>query len=321
MISSFQKYRKNNFYLIAKYLDMSQLSLIIKNEYLTDVRNKSFWIGTLLVPVFFIGFSIFIGFMMQDTESLQKMSNPTATDPNDLSGIQVLGMLTGIFLAMFLMIYGAQIFNKVKKEKCNRIMEVLATSVTGRTMMLGKIISVALVGLTQLMIWLSMIVFCCIAISTIFKPDIPWDKLMDMRVFMAMVWSVLFFVGGYIFYGAIYAACGAMTDKDNENQGYMTLITFLLLGSFYIGQYAAAHPDNGFVIFCSFFPFTAPTIAAVNAIAADSVPLWQTLISVISLYLFATLSVVFAGKIYTASLLLKGKKFTPKDLILFMKMK
>ncbi len=299
---------------------MSQLGLIIKNEYLTDVRNKSFWIGTILVPILFFAFSVFIGFMMQDSDTLQKMSNPTAPDPDEMSGIQVLGMMTGIFLAMFLMIYGAQIFNKVKKEKCNRIMEVLATSVTGRTMMLGKILSVGLLGLTQMIIWVGLIVLGCVAVITVFHPDIPWDELMDTRVYCAIVWSVLFFVGGYIFYGSIYAACGAMTDKDNENQGYMTLITFLLLGSFYIGQFAVMHPENAFVIFCSFFPFTSPTIAAVNAISG-SVPLWQTLLSLVSLYIFAALSVSFAGKIYTSSLLLKGKKFTPKDLILFMKMK
>jgi len=299
---------------------MNQLSLIIKNEYLTDVRSKSFWIGTILVPILFIAFGIFMGFLMQDSEVTQKMANPAAPDPENMSGMQVLGMLTGIFLAMFLMIYGAQIFNKVKKEKCNRIMEVLATCVTGRTMMLGKILSVGLLGLTQLIIWVGLILLGCAAVITIFDPNIPWEELNDIRVYMAMVWSLLFFIGGYVFYGSIYAACGAMTDKDNENQGYMTLITFLLLGSFYIGEFAVTHPSNALVLFCSFFPFTSPTISAVNAIA-QNVPIWQSTLSLFVLYFFAALSVSFAGKIYTSSLLLKGKKFTPKDLILFMKMK
>lgn len=299
---------------------MNQLGLIIKNEYLTDVRTKSFWIGTIIMPVAFIAFSVFIGLMMDDSETMQKMANPTASDPSEMTGMQALGMITGVFLAMFLMIYGAQIFNKVKKEKCNRIMEVLATSVTGRTMMMAKIISVALVGLTQLVIWALMIGVSAFAIITVFQPDIPWGKLLDSRVAMAAVWSLLFFVGGYFFYGSIYAACGAMTDKDNENQGYMTLITFLLLGSFYIGQFAATHADNAFVIFCEFFPFTSATIGSVNAISGME-PLWQTILAVVVLYAFAFLAVSFAGKIYTSSLLMKGKKFTPKDLLLFLKMK
>lgn len=299
---------------------MSQLGLIVKNEYLSDISNKSFWIGTIIMPIAFIAFGVFIGWMMDDSEAMQKMANPTASDPSEMTGMQALGMLTGIFLAMFLMIYGAQIFNKVKKEKCNRIMEVLATSVTGRTMMLAKIIAVALVGITQLVIWILMVGIGVVAVITIFQPDIPWVKLLDTRVAMAAVWSILFFIGGYVFYGAIYAACGAMTDKDNENQGYMTLITFLLLGSFYVGQFAATHADNAFVIFCEFFPFTSATIGSVNAIAGSE-PLWQTILALVVLYGFAFLSVSFAGKIYTSSLLLKGKKFSPKDLLLFMKMK
>lgn len=299
---------------------MSQLGLIIKNEYLTDIKSKSFWIGTILVPMLFIAFSVFIGVMMEDSDTMQKMANPTAPDADDLSGTQVLGMLTGIFLAMFLMIYGAQIYNKVRKEKCNRIMEVLATCVTGRTMMLGKIISVGLIGFTQLIIWIGLILLGLFAIVTVFDPDIPWNELNDPRVYNALIWSILFFIGGYVFYGAIYAACGAMTDKDNENQGYMTLITFLLLASFYIGEFAVTHSSNGFVIFCTYFPFTAPTIATVNAVAGN-VAVWQSLLSLLILYGFAALSVSFAGKIYTSSLLMKGKKFTPKDLLLFMKMK
>ncbi len=299
---------------------MSQLGLIIKNEYLTDIRTKSFWIGTLVAPLLFIGFSIFIGFMMEDSDTMRKMSNPMIDESDNMTGMQLFGMISGIFLAMFLMIYGSQIFGKVKKEKCNRIMEVLATCVTGRTMMLGKIISVGLVGLTQFAIWAALCILFGIGVAFIFHPDIPWGFLTDTRFIMGLFWSIIFFIGGYIFYGSIYAACGAMTDKDNENQGYMTLITFLLLGSFYIGEYAVEHAGNAFVVFCSYFPFTSPTIGAATAVSGE-VPLWQTILSVVVLYFFAWLSVSFSGKIYTSSLLLKGKKFTPKDILVFFKSK
>lgn len=299
---------------------MNQLGLIIKNEYLTDIRNKSFWITTFIAPILMFAFGIFTGYMMEDSDSLQKISNPTAPDPKEMTGMQIFGMFTGILLALFLMIYGSQIFNKVKKEKCNRIMEVLATSVTGRTMMLGKVISVGLLGITQLVLWFGIILLGLMAVITVFNPDIPWDKILDFRVLVGAIWSFLFFVGGYIFYGAIYAACGAMTDKDNENQGYMTLITFLLLGSFYIAQYAVTHSSSPLVVFCSFFPFTSATVASVNAVA-QSVPLWESFLAVVVLYTFAAFSVIFAGKIYTGSLLLKGTKFSPRDILLFLKMK
>lgn len=297
---------------------MSQLGLIIKNEYLTDLKSKSFWISTILVPIIFGAFSIFIGFLVQDSEATKKLANPAAPDPSEMTGIQSMGMLCGIFLALFLMIYGAQIFNKVKKEKTNRVMEVLATCVTGRTMMLGKIISVGLLGLTQILIWIALVVAIVGAILVAVAESIPFEYLTDSRIYLGLMWSMLFFLGGYIFYGSIYAACGAMTDKDNENQAYMTIITFLLLGSFYIGEFAVTNSSNPFVIFCSFFPFTSPTIAAVNAVAG-AVPVWQSIIALAVLYIFAALSVSLSGKIYTSSLLLKGKRFTPKDILLFLK--
>lgn len=299
---------------------MNKLKIIIKNEYITDVNTRSFWIGTIIVPVLFVGFSLFIGFLIGDSDMGRKMANPAAPEPDEMSGMQVIGMLSGIMLAIFLMIYGAQIYNKVKKEKVNRVIEILATSVTGRTMMLGKIISVGLVGLTQLLVWILMIAALLGGLVIIANIEIPWNYITDIRIIGGLVWSFLFFLGGYVLYGSLYAACGAMTDKDNENQGYMTAITFLLLGSFYIGEYAVTNSTSAFVTFCSYFPFTSPTIGAVNAVAG-SVPLWQSILSLVSVYFFAALAVALSGKIYTSSLLLKGKKFTPKDIILFLKSK
>lgn len=298
---------------------MSQLGIIIKNEYLTDIRTKSFWIGTFVLPGLSILFGIFMGFMMSESDVMRKTSTPVVS-PDEISGMQVLGMLMGIFLAVFLMIYGSQIFNKVKKEKCNRIVEILATSVSGRTMMLGKIISVALVGFTQIVLWIASIAVIFYFFVVVFSPEIPWNEFLDARIPMAFLWCVLFFIGGYVFYGSLYAACGAMTDRDNENQTYMTAITFVLLSSFYIGQFAVTNASHIFVTICSFIPLTSPVIGCVNAISGE-VPLYQSVLSVVLLYAFAVLAVVFAGKIYTSSILLKGKKLTPSDIILFFKMK
>lgn len=301
---------------------MSQLGIIIKNEYLTDIRSKSFWIGTFILPILMIGFGVFVGFMAEDSDIMKDMANPGASsaDMENMSGMQILGLFSGIMLCLFLMIYGSQIYNKVKKEKCNRIVEVLATCVSGRTMMLAKIVSVALVGFTQLLLWTITLISGAIVLVFIFNVDIPWNELPALKLIVSLIWMIGYFLGGYIFYGSIYAACGAITDKDNENQAYMTIITFLLLGSFYIGEFAATNPTSPFVTFCSFFPFTSPVIGAVNAIAG-AVPWYISVLSLLSLAAFATLSVIFSGKLYTSSILMKGKSFTPKDIITFLKMK
>ncbi len=301
---------------------MSQLSLIIKNEYLTDVRSKSFWLSTILVPLLMVGFGVFGGIMASQSESMGSImeSLPTTPDSEQMTGMKVLGMLLGLFLTLFLMMYGAMIFNKVRAEKCNRIVEILATSVEGKTMMLAKIIAVGLTGLTQLFLWGLIIAVIGIGLILVFAPEIPLDILADSRIWTSFAWAIAFFLGGYVFFGSLYAACGALTDKDNENQAYMTVITFILLGSFYIGQFAVDHGDSTFAQICGYIPFTSPTIGCVNAVTGVA-PVWQTLLSLVILYASAAVALSISGKIYSCSLLLKGKNFTPKDIVTFIKSK
>lgn len=299
---------------------MSQIGIIIKRELSADLKTKSFWLATILLPILFVGFSFFIGFMMKDSDMTRQMANPVAPEPDEVSPLQAIGMIVGVFLSIFLMIYGSQIYNKVKTEKCNRIVEILATCVEGRTMMLAKVISVGIVGLIQVLSWIALCLVIAFGFVIVFNVDIPWHHLLDSRVIMGIIWGIVFFLGGYLFYGSLYAAAGALTDKDNENQAYMTILTFILLFSFYVGEFAVTHSDNAFVVFCSFFPFTSATIASVNAIAG-TVPLWQSIASAVVLWIFAILTLSLSGKIYTSSLLLKGKKLGPKDLLTFLRTK
>ena len=298
---------------------MSQLSAIISNEYKMDIQGKSFWITTFMMPILVVGFGIFIGYISQDSDAMKDVMSPTTTE-DDLSGMQILGMLVGMFLTMFIMIYGAQIFNKVKNEKTNRIVEIIVACVPGRTMMLAKVISVGLVGMTQLLLWGGLIAALIFVVYLIAPINIPIESILDIRIIMAFIWSIIFFIGGYIFYGSLFAAVGALTDRNNENQEYMTIITFILMASLYIGIYAVDNPGSTLTEWCSYIPFTSSTIAAVGAITGN-VPLWKTIISIIALYVSAGISLSIAGKIYTSALLLKGKKLMLKDIAVFLKSK
>lgn len=299
---------------------MSQLSLIIKTELLTDLKGKAFWISTIVAPLVLIGFGIVVGFLMSDT-TFTKLNNEIVSsnsDPSDLSPAQVTGMMVGMFLTFFLMIYGSMIFQKVKTEKCNRIMEILCTCVESRTLMLGKIIAVGLVGVTQLLVWSALIILAVTVGFMLFPFAIPWDLLTHPLLYKALAAMILYFIGGYVLFGSLYAACGAITDKDNENQIYMTVITFLLLGAFYIGQYAVDHGNAALSVACTFIPFTSPTVGTINTISG-AVPMWQSLLSLALLYASALLSVAVAGKLYKASMMFKGKNFTPSDIITFIR--
>ncbi|MCH5227539.1 MAG: ABC transporter permease [Muribaculaceae bacterium] len=299
---------------------IDQLKLIVQTEYLTDIRSKGFWIGTFIVPIIVIAFGGICGVLMAQSDSFANTINdlPTQPDPNEMTAAKAIGMMAGIFLTFFLMIYGAMIFNKVKAEKCNRIMEIICTSVPGKTLMLGKILSVGLTGLTQLLIW-GLLIFAGVTVFfIIFGFDVPWHYLTAGKTYLAITWTLLYFIGGYVLFGSLYAACGAITDKDNENQAYMTVITFVLLGAFYLGQFAVDNGDSTLAVICSYIPFTSPTVGTVAAVSGVA-PIWQTVTSLAVLYFADLICVGFAGKLYRSSMLLKGKQFTPKDLVVFLR--
>ena len=301
-------------------ISLRQLKIIVRNEFLTDIRNKTFWISTLLVPIVLVVIGGLFGYLMSESDTFTKTVNELPTQPSedDITPAKAAGMLLGMFLTFFLMGYGAMIFNKVKSEKCNRIMEIISTCVDGKIMMLAKIISVGLTGLLQMFIWFAMIVLAISGFVLIFQSNIPWDYLTNSKTYLALLWMFLYFVGGYIFFGSLYAACGAITDKDNENQTYMTILTFMLLGAFYIGEFAVDNGTSGLAVACSYIPFTSPTVGTINAVSGAA-PLWQTLLSLGILYICALFCLSIAGKLYRSSMLLKGKQFSPKDLITFIR--
>lgn len=301
---------------------MNQLKLIIKNEYITDVRAKSFWISTFLVPIIMVLFGVVVALLMDDSDAMRKVGEVSSmqSEDSELTGRQVFGMLIGMMLTIFLTVYGSQIFNKVKVEKTNRIIEVMATCVTGRTMMLGKIISVGLVGITQLLLWSIVIVLFSALLLLVFSPMLDFAALLRPDILCGLGWGVLYFIGGYIFFGSLFAAAGAMTDRNNENQEYISVITIVMMLSLYIGIYAVDNGDSTLSLICSFIPLTSPTVATVNSVSG-AFSWWQSLLALLTLYLFAGMTLAFSGKLYTSSMLLTGKKLSPKDIIVFLKSK
>lgn len=301
---------------------MSKLGIIISNEVKTDISAKSFWISTFVVPIVLILFGVCAGLLMEGSDSFMNFTNGMSAgpEPDDLTPLKALAMMLGIFPVLFLMMYGAMVFNKVRTEKCNRIVEILATCVDGRTMMMAKIVAVGIVGILQLALWMLLLLLFGSLFILMAGIGIPWDILTSSALWLAFMWAFLYFIGGYVFYAALYAAVGAMTDKNNENQGYMTLLTMALLASFYIGEYAIDHSTGAFALVCSYIPFTSSTILTVTS-AAQEAPLWLSLTGLAALYAFALLAVSVSGKIYTSSLLLKGKKLSPADIVTFIRSK
>lgn len=299
---------------------MSKLTTMVSMECRMDLKTKSFWISTFLVPVLIVLFGIFIGYMTEQSDAMKAVGESTSHADN-LSGIQTLGMVCGVFLTMFVMMYGAQIFNKVKTEKCNRIVEVLISSVSGKSVMLAKVISVAIVGLIQMLIWALLVVGILIFVYLMFSPEgMDFTKLLSWPVIGGLLLAILYFTGGFVFYGALFAAAGALTDRNNENQGYLSLLMMLLMVSFYVGIFATDAQDSTLATVCFYLPLTSTTVGAVQSVAGIAT-WWQTLLSLLTLFVSAYLALVVAGKIYTSAVLLKGKKFSIKDIVTFLRVK
>ncbi|MDE6022708.1 MAG: ABC transporter permease [Muribaculaceae bacterium] len=305
---------------------MNKLKLIIINEYKTAVGRKSFWIMTFIFPVLMLAFGIVMGLLMSDSSStmsiMDSINDKTGITPEEetMTAAKAVSMMVGVILTMAMLVCGSQIMQMVRQEKTNRIMEFLATCVTGRTMLTAKIISVALICLTQVLLWAGCLVLFGIGFIIVFDISIPWHYLLHPLLWKTLIWSILYFIGGFMMFSSLFAACGALTDSNNENQQYLTILMMFVLASMYIGMYAVDHPTSVLAQVCAYFPLTSPTVGAVNAITGE-VPVWSSILSLIVLYVCAYGAIVIGGKIYASSMLLRGSSLTPKAIMAFIKAK
>lgn len=305
---------------------MNKLKLIIANEYKTAVGRKSFWIMTFVFPVLMVAFGVIMGFLMSESDSttsiMDSINDSTGLTPDEesMSAAKAVAMMVGVILTMAMLICGSQIMQMVRQEKTNRIMEFLATCVPGRTMLTAKIISVALITLTQVALWGILIIFFVAGLMFVFDFSIPWEVLLHPLFWKSVMWTLLYFIGGYMMFSSLFAACGALTDSNNENQQYLSVLMMFVLAAMYIGMFAVDHPTSVLAQVCAYFPLTSPVVGAVNAITGE-VPLWTTILSLVVLYACAYGSIVIGGKIYASSMLLKGSSITPKAIVAFIKSK
>lgn len=235
---------------------------------------------------------------------------------------------------MFIIIYGVRVMRSVLEEKNNRVVEIIISSVKPFELMMGKILGVTMVALTQFIVWISMSVIGALVLNSGFtsiQKNIPGgdesvlSKLDILQIFTQVSHSLLelnfpliifvfivFFLLGYIFYSSIYAAIGSAVDNETETQQF-TLFAILPLTLGMYGSFSLMNnPDGPLGFWLSIIPFTSPV--AMIARIPYGVPAWQIALS-ISLLLGTTIFMIFlAGKIYRVGILMYGNKATLKEL-------
>ncbi|TVP49860.1 MAG: ABC transporter permease [Mongoliibacter sp.] len=250
-----------------------------------------------------------------------------------------IGFSTGILIYIFIFVYGNQIMHGVIEEKSSRIVEILVSSLKPFQLMMGKIIGIGAVGLTQFLIWMVLISSVSFFVIGYFGMQMPQQQVMEMAnpqltssintetpeiagilevikeinfVKLALTF-IFYFLGGYLLYGAFFAAIGAAVDAPSEAQQFMLPITIPLLIA-YMGLFVFVlnDPNSNVSFWLSIVPFTSPI--AMMGRASYGIPLFDLALSMSLLIIGFLFSTWVAGKIYRIGILVHGTKINYKTL-------
>jgi len=249
----------------------------------------------------------------------------------------VFGMITAFIIYMFIVIYGAQVMSGVVQEKTNRIVEVIVSSVKPFELMMGKIIGIALVGLTQVFLWVVLTVgimfFVNSSMGNVLSPDtvnqlqqlnqtsmqspvqaMPSEiqniltAINGLDFFQLITLFIIYFLGGYLLYASLFAAVGSAVDSETDTNQFTMPIMLPIIFAIYAGIFSAENPDGPLAFWCSLIPFTSPIVMMVRL--PFDVPIWQITLSVGVLILSFIGTTWVAAKIYRTGILMYGKKVT-----------
>lgn len=246
----------------------------------------------------------------------------------------IVGMVMGFAIYISLFFYGTMIMKGVMEEKTSRIVEVLTSSVKPFQLLMGKIIGVGAVGLTQFVLWIGLMFAVNILAGAIFgltfhgSPGTsvsPQAGNVDMDEIQTIVANIstlpftqimllfpLYFLGGFLLYGSLFAAVGAAMGEDGDQQSLMVPITIPIVLSIFIAINIINNPDSSLGFWGSVIPFTSPVV--MSALLPFSPPWWQILLSVVLLIGGFVLTTYVAAKIYRTGILMYGKKISIREM-------
>lgn len=244
------------------------------------------------------------------------------------------GMVLAMVIYMFISMYGGAVMQSVMEEKKSRIMEVMISSVKPFELMMGKILGVILVALTQITIWVILLTILSqaglFALSSMVEPgaistsggptasDIAQiNSLISGVNFVEIgILFVLFFIGGFFLYASLYAALGSAVNNDEDAQTVMIPLSILMIIAFYSGFAVAESPESTLATIASYIPFTAPIVMMIRI--PYGVALWEEILSLFVLYGGFVLMVFLSSRIYRVGVLMYGKKPTLAEIAKWM---
>ena len=281
--------------------------------------------------------------------SIQSYDNTSKDEEKESSTIlsYILGTVLTFFLYMCLLLYGQMVMTSIIEEKNNRVLEIVVSSVKPTQLMLGKICGIGLVAVTQIVIWgvllaaLSAFVLPALTPASV-AADLsamnaagtagneslgtPVELLQALSIlgnvgYIIQIFGLLllFLVGGFMLYAAVYAAIGSAVDNIQDAGQLQSVVVMPIILGIVFGMMAASDPGSQLSLWTSMIPFTSPMV--MMARIPFGVPGWQIAVSLIILYASFFAMVWVAAKIYRVGIFMYGKKPSVKELIRWMRYK
>lgn len=238
--------------------------------------------------------------------------------------IAATGMLLTFLTYLFVMSYGGMVLQSVAEEKSNRIVELMVSSVRPYQLMMGKIIGIGLVGLFQMLVWAVMLAVIFMGVGAMSDTGVSADSVaeifsavLSLPLVEIVTLFVLYFIGGYLLYASILAACGASVNDAQDSQQFLMPVMVLMLFAFYAGFYGSTNPDGPLAYWCSFIPFTSPIVMMVRV--PYGIPVYEEILSIALLYVSALVLLALSAKVYRTGILMYGKKISFKEMLRWLK--
>ncbi|MXW31810.1 MAG: ABC transporter permease [Rhodothermaceae bacterium] len=248
----------------------------------------------------------------------------------------ILGGILGMLMYMGILIYGTLILYGAMEERTTRVVEVIVSSVRPFDLLMGKVLGIGLVGFVQMATWAVMLVGVTILAAPLIELfidpvmyDLPANASTQELMAAAdisipgispaiLIWFLLYFVGGYLLYGGLFAAVGTMVDSPQESQTLLLPLMMPIIISIMFMSTVIVDPDGSLAVGLSLFPLTSQ-VPMIVRIAIGGVPLWQILLSYGLLLGSFLASIWVSARIYRASLLMYGKKPSLKTVIGYLR--
>ncbi|MBO5831206.1 MAG: ABC transporter permease [Alistipes sp.] len=308
--------------LMLEELIQSQLKNIIEREKLKedyDIDNLDQMLADVATPI-----------------TLNTFENNGTGNEEDMeitsAGINyILGIVLGMLLYMVIIIYGQMVLTSVVEEKSSRVLDVMVTSCSPFQLMMGKILGIATVALTQIAIWAVLVIAASkFLIPALFSADIAATSDMMLQgvmgtlgdtgyITMLFVYLALFILGGFLLYASLYAAAGSAVDSVQDGQQFNTIIMMPIILAIIVMMSVFNDANSPLAFWASMIPFTSPIVMIARI--PFGIPTWEVIVSLVVLYLSFIATTWLSAKIYRIGIFMHGKRPSWSELGKWLRMK